>query len=111
MIEIHLFSNIWVQDDKEWTWLRGALATVDRSYGPLLNSLHHHIADTHVAHHLFSAMPHYHAGEATAALKPLLGRYYCEDHTPWYRALWRDWSVCRYVAPDVKGSGVMWCRK
>lgn len=34
-------------------WLRGALATVDRSYG-ILNYFHHHIADTHVAHHLFS---------------------------------------------------------
>ena len=47
--------------DDEWDWLRGALATVDRSYGRLLNTLHHHIADTHVAHHLFSSMPHYHA--------------------------------------------------
>jgi fatty acid desaturase len=47
--------------DDEWDWLRGALATVDRSYGRLLNTLHHHIADTHVAHHLFSTMPHYHA--------------------------------------------------
>lgn len=34
-------------------WLRGALATVDRSYG-ILDCFHHHIADTHVAHHLFS---------------------------------------------------------
>ena len=41
-------------DDKEWDWLRGALCTVDRSYGPFLNVMHHHIADTHVAHHLFS---------------------------------------------------------
>lgn len=38
----------------EWDWLRGALCTVDRSFGALLNVLHHHIADTHVAHHLFS---------------------------------------------------------
>ncbi len=41
-------------DDKEWDWLRGALCTVDRSYGRFLNVMHHHIADTHVAHHLFS---------------------------------------------------------
>lgn len=47
---------------KEWDWLRGALATVDRSYG-FLDFFFHHIADTHVAHHLFSAMPHYHAEE------------------------------------------------
>ena len=46
--------------DQEWEWLRGALSTVDRSYG-LLDIVFHHIADTHVCHHLFSAMPHYHA--------------------------------------------------
>lgn len=46
--------------DAEWEWLRGALSTVDRSYG-LLDMAFHHIADTHVCHHLFSTMPHYHA--------------------------------------------------
>lgn len=30
------------------------------SYG-VLDHFFHHIADTHVAHHLFSQMPHYHA--------------------------------------------------
>ena len=43
-----------------WDWLRGALATVDRSFG-FLDHFHHHIADTHVLHHLFSTIPHYHA--------------------------------------------------
>jgi fatty acid desaturase len=47
--------------DGEWEWLRGALATVDRSYGRVLDIVFHHIADTHVAHHLFPQMPHYHA--------------------------------------------------
>ena len=47
-------------NDAEWEWLRGALSTVDRSYG-LLDVVFHHIADTHVCHHLFSTMPHYHA--------------------------------------------------
>lgn len=31
----------------EWDWLRGALSTVDRSYG-FLDHFFHHIADTHV---------------------------------------------------------------
>ncbi|KAJ3053448.1 Delta(12)-fatty-acid desaturase, partial [Quaeritorhiza haematococci] len=44
---------------EEWSFLRGALATVDRDYG-VLNHFFHHIGDTHVAHHLFSTMPHYH---------------------------------------------------
>lgn len=39
--------------DDEWDWLRGALSTVDRDYG-FLNTIFHHITDTHVVHHLFS---------------------------------------------------------
>ncbi len=64
----HTHPNLPHYDDKEWDWLRGAMATVDRSYG-FLDHIFHHIADTHVAHHLFSYMPHYHAQEATAAIR------------------------------------------
>eukprot|EP00842_Homolaphlyctis_polyrhiza_P005791 jgi/Hompol1/6212/HPOL_004904-RA len=60
---------------EEWDFLRGALSTVDRDYG-IYNYFHHHIGDTHVVHHLFSTMPHYHAQEATAAVKKFLGKYY-----------------------------------
>nr|AEU04701.1 fatty acid delta-12-desaturase [Lobosphaera incisa] len=95
--------------DKEWDWLRGALATCDRSYG-MLDHLHHHIADTHVAHHLFSTMPHYHAQEATEAIKPILGKYYKQDKRNVWAALWEDFSLCRYVAPDTAGSGILWFR-
>ncbi|KAL3609101.1 hypothetical protein D5086_000121 [Populus alba] len=59
-------------DSSEWGWLRGALATMDRDYG-ILNKVFHNITDTHVAHHLFSNMPHYHAMVATKAIKPILG--------------------------------------
>nr|BAB78716.1 delta12 fatty acid desaturase [Chlorella vulgaris] len=97
--------------EDEWDWLRGALTTVDRDYGWLLNSLHHHIADTHVAHHLFSQMPHYHAQEATEALKPVLGDYYRSDSRPLLQAIWQDFGSCRYVAPDTPGDGVLWFRK
>ena len=57
----------------EWNWLRGALCTVDRSFGPLLDHTFHHITDTHVCHHLFSKMPFYHAQEATESMKKVLG--------------------------------------
>lgn len=97
--------------DSEWDWLRGALATVDRNYGWLLNTLHHHIADTHVTHHLFSQMPHYHAQEATEALKPILGKYYQNDERFIFKALWEDYSSCRYVAPDKMGDGILWQRR
>ncbi|XP_004497140.1 omega-6 fatty acid desaturase, endoplasmic reticulum isozyme 1-like [Cicer arietinum] len=98
-------------DSKEWDWLRGALATVDRDYG-ILNKVFHHITDTHVAHHIFSTMPHYHAMEATNAMKPILGEYYQFDDTPFYKALWREATECLYVEQDEGTSqkGVYWYR-
>lgn len=95
--------------DTEWDWMRGALATVDRSYG-ILDIVFHHIADTHVAHHIFSMMPHYHAQEATKALKEVLGEYYKCDNRNIFKALWEDFYTCRYVAPDKPGEGVLWYR-
>ncbi|CAK8543352.1 unnamed protein product [Lathyrus sativus] len=96
-------------DSSEWDWLRGALATVDRDYG-ILNKVFHNITDTHVAHHLFSTMPHYHAMEATKAIKPILGEYYRLDETPFYKALWREARECIYVEPDqgTEKKGVFW---
>jgi omega-6 fatty acid desaturase (delta-12 desaturase) len=98
--------------DDSWEWLRGALATVDRNYGWVLNALHHHIADTHVVHHLFSQMPHYHAQEATEAVRPVLGSYYRKDDRFIFRALWEDYKDCRYVCEDFDavGSGILWQR-
>ena len=40
-----------------FTWLRGALSTVDRSFGRMMDAATHHITDSHVVHHLFSTMP------------------------------------------------------
>ncbi|KAI7727167.1 hypothetical protein M8C21_031465 [Ambrosia artemisiifolia] len=54
----------------------GGLTTVDRDYG-MFNNIHHDIG-THVIHHLFPQIPHYHLIEATMAAKPVLGKYYRE---------------------------------
>ena len=61
---------------EEWSYLRGGLTTVDRDYG-WINNIHHDIG-THVIHHLFPQIPHYHLVEATKAARPVLGRYYRE---------------------------------
>ncbi|EEC75020.1 hypothetical protein OsI_11106 [Oryza sativa Indica Group] len=61
---------------KEWSYLRGGLTTLDRDYG-WINNVHHDIG-THVIHHLFPQIPHYHLVEATEAAKPVLGKYYKE---------------------------------
>ncbi|KAJ9514717.1 hypothetical protein QJQ45_028402 [Haematococcus lacustris] len=100
-------------DDKEWDWLRGALATVDRccegcrSYG-VLDHVFHHIADTHVCHHLFSYMPHYHAQEATEAMKKVLGPYYAQDKRNVFQALWQDLAACPFVTVDAPGEATYW---
>lgn len=93
--------------DGEWDWLRGALATVDRDYG-FLNFMFHNITDTHVVHHIFSTMPHYHAMEATEAVKPMLGEYYRYDSTPITVALWNSYRDCNEVYPDETQPGVHW---
>ncbi|KAK9170512.1 hypothetical protein Syun_002652 [Stephania yunnanensis] len=76
----------------------------------VLNKVFHNITDTHVAHHLFSTMPHYNAMEATKAIKPILGEYYQFDGTPFYKALWREAKECIYVEQDdeTRDKGVFW---
>ncbi|XP_024536363.1 omega-3 fatty acid desaturase, chloroplastic-like [Selaginella moellendorffii] len=64
---------------KEWNYIRGGLSTIDRDYG-LFNNIHHDIG-THVVHHLFPQIPHYHLIEATKAIKPILGKYYRDPET------------------------------
>ncbi|XP_010253759.1 PREDICTED: omega-3 fatty acid desaturase, chloroplastic-like isoform X1 [Nelumbo nucifera] len=67
---------------KEWNYLRGGLTTLDRDYG-WINNIHHDIG-THVIHHLFPQIPHYHLVEATKAAKPVLGKYYREPRKSWH---------------------------
>ena len=77
-------------------FLKGALSTIDRDYG-IFNPIHHHIG-THVAHHIFLSIPHYHLQTATAAVKPVLGSYYRESKTPIWRSFFRACRTCHYVA-------------
>ena len=85
---------------EEWEWLRGALCTVDRSWGWLLDNTLHHIQDLHVCHHLFSKMPFYHHDEATEAIKPILGDYYVRDDTNPLIALWQSMTTCIFMEDD-----------
>jgi len=87
----------------EWTWVKGALSTIDRPYG-IFDFFHHKIGSTHVAHHLFHEMPFYKADVATAAIKAYLEPkgLYNYDPTPWYIAMWRVAMTCHYI-DDVKG--------
>lgn len=82
----------------EWTWVKGALSTIDRPYG-IFDFFHHRIGSTHVAHHLFHEMPHYNALEATHAIKAFLEPkgLYNYDPTPWWQAMWKIAHTCHYV--------------
>lgn len=86
----------WYRGD-DWYFLKGALSTIDRDYG-LVNSIHHNIG-THVAHHIFLNMPHYHLKTATAAIKPILGDYYRQSKDPIWRSFIRSYRACHFV-PD-----------
>merc|ERR1711879_1016743 len=89
--------------EDEWSWVRGALATIDRPYG-IFDWMHHGIGSTHVCHHVFSNLPCYHAVEATKHLKAFLepkGLYFYDD-TNFMVAAWKVAKTCHYVE-DVKG--------
>jgi omega-6 fatty acid desaturase (delta-12 desaturase) len=83
-------------DATEWTWMRGALGTVDRPYY-IFDWFHHKIGSTHVCHHLFSEIPWYHAEEATEHISKKLGKLYKKDDTPFYEAMWQVARDCHYV--------------
>jgi len=64
----------------EFTFPRGALATLDRNLlgdlGPVMGWIGAHatlgISETHILHHVCSKIPHYNAWEASAALRKVL---------------------------------------
>ncbi|KAA8495721.1 Omega-6 fatty acid desaturase, endoplasmic reticulum isozyme 2 [Porphyridium purpureum] len=111
----YLFTNMWLvlytwlqhtdvdvphYEDKNWTWIKGAFMTVDRPYPEPFDFLHHRIGSTHVAHHLFSTIPHYHAREATEAVKQAFPEHYLYDPTPIVPALWRVAAKCVATVPE-----------
>ena len=84
----------WYRNDS-WYFLKGALSTIDRDYG-FINNIHHNIG-THVAHHIFLNMPHYHLKDATEAIKPILGDYYREAEDSVWTSFWRSARECIFV--------------
>jgi omega-3 fatty acid desaturase (delta-15 desaturase) len=58
-----------VYGDKSWAFVKGALQTVDRSYGTVIDNLTHNITNGHLVHHIFfRQIPHYHLEKATRYL-------------------------------------------
>ncbi|KAF9078312.1 fatty acid desaturase-domain-containing protein [Rhodocollybia butyracea] len=85
----------------EWTFVRGALATIDRPlFGWVGRVFLHNIATDHLAHHFFSTIPFYNLPEVTKAIKPVLGEYYSYDSTPVLAALWRSFTQCAFIEDE-----------
>lgn len=102
----HTDVNIPWYRGEDWYFLKGALSTIDHDYG-FINNIHHNIG-THVAHHIFLNMPHYHLKTATEAIKPILGDYYRKSDQSIFQAFWSAYRSC-YFVPD-QGSKVYYRR-
>lgn len=110
-----------------WTFARGALSTIDREFiwsSFVGKRLLHGICETHVAHHVCSKIPHYHAERATVAIKDFLDRkarerqeqehedgvqvveYYVWTKENFVKSLWKSYQECRFV--DREGDIVMY---
>ena len=124
----YLFVNMWLVlytwlqhtdvdvphfDSKEFTWAKGAFHTIDRPYGPVLNFLHHNIGSTHVAHHVNSSIPHYHAVEVTELLRKKYPDLCLYDPTPIVQATIRIAKNCVSVKkiPEKEGMYVFDLKK
>ena len=95
----HVSPEVPVYDQKDWTRLKGALATVDRNYGPF-NWLTHNIGNLHVIHHIFPTIPHYRLQEATDAIRPLLGDHYLKSDGFVLADFLSSQLRCHFVVPD-----------
>ncbi|KAF8308723.1 uncharacterized protein EI90DRAFT_3129707 [Cantharellus anzutake] len=84
-----------------WTFVRGAITTVDRPLlGPLGRFFLHNVSHDHVAHHLVSSIPHYNGPRVTEALKKVLGEDYNYDSSNTFRALWRSFNECIFIEDE-----------
>ncbi|TFK22250.1 delta-12 fatty acid desaturase [Coprinopsis marcescibilis] len=85
----------------QWTFLRGAISTVDR---PLLGwagrFFLHNVSHDHVAHHIFSNIPFYNQPQVTEAIKKVLKDDYNYDSTNTFRALYRTFTQCCFIEDD-----------
>ncbi|KAF8917067.1 fatty acid desaturase [Mucidula mucida] len=95
----------------EFTFPRGALATLDRNLLGDLGSLMgwigahatHGISETHILHHVSSKIPHYHAWEASAALKKFLranGHTHLEGRPGGWAEVYRVYKECKFVEDE-----------
>ncbi|KAF8208865.1 oleoyl phosphatidylcholine desaturase [Mycena galopus ATCC 62051] len=94
----------------EFTFTRGALATLDRSLlgdlGPVMGWIGAHatmgISETHILHHVCSKIPHYNAWEASAALRKVLAptRLRLDGAPGGWAEMYRVYKECKFVEDE-----------
>ncbi|KAF9267464.1 delta 12-fatty acid desaturase [Marasmius fiardii PR-910] len=94
----------------EFTFPRGALTTLDRNLmgdlgrfmGWLGATATHGISETHILHHVSSRIPHYHAWEASTALKKKLtdAGMQCEGNPGGWAEVYRVYKECKFVEDE-----------
>ncbi|KAJ6581450.1 delta-12 fatty acid desaturase [Mycena capillaripes] len=85
----------------QWTFLRGALATVDRPLLGFIGRMYfHNVSHDHIGHHLFTSIPFYNQPAVTEKLKPVLAEHYNYDSTNTFYALYRSFTQCCFVEDD-----------
>ncbi|KAJ5180975.1 Oleate hydroxylase FAH12 [Penicillium capsulatum] len=100
----HTHPDVPHYNEHAWTFVKGALGTVDRRFGFIGRHFFHEIIDYHVIHHLFPKIPFYHAEEATNAIVPLLGEQYRIEEGSFLKSLADTFRTCKVVNdPDTEG--------
>jgi len=95
----------------EWTFARGAAATIDRDFGFIGQHIFHDIIETHVLHHYVSRIPFYNAREATDAIRKVMGEHYRYEGESMWISLWKCMRLCQFVDDDKDDAkGVMMFR-
>ncbi|KAJ3825402.1 delta-12 fatty acid desaturase [Lentinula raphanica] len=85
----------------QWTFVRGALASVDRPFlGWIGRVFFHNVSHNHISHHLFSSIPFYNQPIATEYIKKILKEDYNYDSTNSFRALYRSFVECAFIEDE-----------
>jgi len=86
--------------NQEWTYVKGNLSSIDRSYGYIIDNLIHNIG-THQIHHLFPKIPHYKLNKATEAFKKEYPHLFRESKESILPAFVRNYLVyLKYATVD-----------
>lgn len=84
-------------ENNEWTFAKGAAATIDRQLWFVGPHVFHDIIETHVLHHYVSRIPFYNAREASAAVRKVMGEHYRSCDENMFKSFWKVARSCQYV--------------